>query len=384
MRLPRSIVVLSVVAASAGCGGDSQTARSDPVEPTPVVTGAPAVQEAETGGALKLRLVRVASGLDQPVAIVSAPGEREKLFVVEQTGRIRVLQGGRVVSGAFLDISGLVSCCGEQGLLSVAFHPRYPQNRLFYVNYTNSAGDTVVAEYRSRSTGAPARVRQLLLVEQPYQNHNGGQLQFGPDGYLYTGMGDGGSGGDPENRAQNPSSRLGKLLRLNVGEQGGGWEIVGSGLRNPWRFSFDRRTGDLYIGDVGQGAWEEIDFTPRSSPGLENYGWDVWEGTHRFEDKEPSGGELVFPIYEYSHDEGCSVTGGYVYRGAAIPAARGRYFFGDYCSGSIWSLTVRDGKAAGVRKHRITVDNLTAFGESTTGELYLLSQGGTIYRLARG
>jgi glucose/arabinose dehydrogenase len=228
-------------------------------------------------------------------------------------------------------------------------------------------------------------VRQVLFVEQPFSNHNGGQLQFGPEGDLYVGMGDGGGGGDPRAYAQNLSSRLGKLLRRDIDRTGSSWEIVGYGLRNPWRFSFDRGTDNLYIADVGQGEWEEIDFTPRNSPGLENYGWDVFEGTHEFEDKQPSGnGKLVFPIYEYSHGQGCSVTGGYVYRGKAIPSAQGRYFFGDFCLGTIWSLVVVNGEATDVRTHSINVDSLSSFGEGRNGELYAVSLGGAVYRIAPG
>jgi glucose/arabinose dehydrogenase len=199
-------------------------------------------------------------------------------------------------------------------------------------------------------------------------------------------MGDGGGGGDPENRAQNLSSRLGKLLRIDVNRRGANWEIVGYGLRNPWRFSFDRANGNLYMADVGEGEWEEIDFTPRNSPGLENYGWDVYEGTHRYEDKSPSGnGKLVFPIHEYNHEEGrCSVTGGYVYRGSNIPAAKGRYFFGDFCAGTIWSLVVSGDRATDVRQHSLHVDSLSSFGEGRFGELYALSLEGDVYRIVGG
>jgi glucose/arabinose dehydrogenase len=199
-------------------------------------------------------------------------------------------------------------------------------------------------------------------------------------------MGDGGSGGDPENRAQNLQSRLGKLLRLDVDRAGADWEIAGYGLRNPWRFSFDRTTGDLYIGDVGQSAWEEIDFLRRSRLSeLVNYGWDVLEGSHEYENKSPNGaGALVGPIFEYNHDQGCSVTGGYVYRGAKIASAKGRYFFGDYCSGTVWSFVVRGGKAANVKRHPFEVSQLSSFGENARGELFLVSQSGRIYRLAAG
>jgi glucose/arabinose dehydrogenase len=197
-------------------------------------------------------------------------------------------------------------------------------------------------------------------------------------------MGDGGSGGDPGNRAQNLSSRLGKLLRINVNTKRPVVQIAGYGLRNPWRFSFDRRGGDLYIGDVGQNAWEEIDYTPRSSPGLENYGWRVFEGTHRYQQgQQPSGpGNLVMPIGEYSHSQGCSVTGGYVYRGASVAAAQGRYFYGDYCSGRIWSLRVSGGAATDLRQESLRVSTLTSWGEDARGELYAVSGSGTIYKLA--
>jgi glucose/arabinose dehydrogenase len=356
------------------------------VAPKGAVAAAPAAApDTVTGGGLNLRLVRIAQNLTSPVYLTFAPGER-RLYIVEQIGRIRVFANGRLQAKAFLNIQNLVGFSGERGLLSMAFHPDYKQNRLFYVNYTNTNGDTVVAEYRKRTNGrSPLRVRQILFVEQPFSNHNGGQLQFGPDGDLYVGMGDGGSRGDPQAYAQNLSSRLGKLLRRDVDTKGSEWEIVGYGLRNPWRFSFDRETGHLYIADVGQGDWEEIDFTPRNSPGLENYGWDVWEGSHRFEDKQPSGnGELVFPIHEYNHDFGCSVTGGYVYRGKAIPSAEGRYFFGDYCVGTIWSLVVVNGRATDIRTHSIDVDSLSSFGEGRNGELYALSLGGAVYRIAPG
>jgi glucose/arabinose dehydrogenase len=196
-------------------------------------------------------------------------------------------------------------------------------------------------------------------------------------------MGDGGAGGDPENRAQDLSERLGKLLRLDVDRPGAEWELVAYGLRNPWRFSFDRETGDLYIGDVGQGAWEEIDFLRGGARGLVNFGWDAFEGNHVYEEKEPNGaGRLVAPVAEYSHDAGCSVTGGYVYQGEAVPAARGRYFYGDFCSGIVWSTEVRDGEVSRPRREPFTVDSLASFGEDARGELYLVSLDGAVYRLA--
>jgi glucose/arabinose dehydrogenase len=328
-----------------------------------------------------LRLEQVAS-VTAPLHVTAPRSEPGRIYVVEQDGRIRVVQNRRVRT--FLDISGRVSSGGERGLLSVAFHPSYRTNRRLYVNYTDNNGNTRVVEYRSNGTRAlPGTARQLLLVRQPYPNHNGGQLAFGPDGYLYVGMGDGGAGGDPENRAQNLGDRLGKLLRLNVNRRGARWEIVGYGLRNPWRFSFDRANGDLYIGDVGQNAWEEVDYLPRNSPGLENYGWDVYEGRAMYEDKQPNpAGRLVAPIHVYRNGGGeCSVTGGFVYRGRATPGLRGRYIFGDFCSGRIWTLRVVDGRATDVRQERIRVSSLSSFGEDARGELYATSLQGGVYRI---
>jgi glucose/arabinose dehydrogenase len=335
-------------------------------------------------GQLHLRLV--VSGLQEPTFVGAPRNEPGKLYVVEKPGRILVVQNGRVRTKPFLDIRSLVgSNDSEQGLLSVAFHPSYATNHRFFVDYTDRNGNTRVVEYRSNGTAAlPGSARQLLFVHQPYANHNGGQLQFGPDGKLYVGMGDGGSGGDPGNRAQNLSSRLGKLLRLNVDRAGARWEIAGYGLRNPWRFSWDRATGNLYIGDVGQNDWEEVDVrTPAQQRFLSNYGWRVWEGRSRYtlgQSVNPRG-RLVFPILVYSHSVGCSITGGYVYRGKAVPAARGRYFYGDYCQGTIWSLRVVNGKLRGVRREPFKVSNLSSFGEDAAGELYAVGLGGELYKL---
>jgi glucose/arabinose dehydrogenase len=335
-------------------------------------------------GQLHLRLV--VSGLQEPTFVGAPRNEPGKLYVVEKPGRILVVQNGRVRTKPFLDIRSLVgSNDSEQGLLSVAFHPSYATNHRFFVDYTDRNGNTRVVEYRSNGTAAlPGSARQLLFVHQPYANHNGGQLQFGPDGKLYVGMGDGGSGGDPGNRAQNLSSRLGKLLRLNVDRAGARWEIAGYGLRNPWRFSWDRATGNLYIGDVGQNDWEEVDVrTPAQQRFLSNYGWRVWEGRSRYtlgQSVNPRG-RLVFPILVYSHSVGCSITGGYVYRGKAVPAARGRYFYGDYCQGTIWSLRVVNGKLREVRREPFKVSNLSSFGEGAAGELYAVGLGGELYKL---
>jgi len=315
-------------------------------------------------------------GLSSPVYVAAAPGQPSSLYIVEQVGRIRVAVRGKLRAKPFLDIRGRVVAGGEQGLLSMAFHPKYRTNKRYYVDYTDRNGDTRVVEYRGTRA-----LRQLLFVDQPYSNHNGGQLQFGPDGWLYVGMGDGGSGGDPENRAQNTSTRLGRLLRINVNSNRPVVQVAGYGVRNPWRFSFDSN-GDLYIADVGQNAWEEVDYTPRGSAGVENYGWDVYEGTHQFESKQPnSAGKLVMPIAEYPHSQGCSVTGGYVYHGRGLPSLRGRYIYGDFCSGTIWTLRVAGGKAEDVRRESISLENLSSFGRDAAGELYATSLSGTVYKL---
>src|SRR5215210_2307640 len=354
----RIAVAALAALALAGCGGSSET-----------------TQAPSQGG---YRFVRIGSGFDQPVHVAAPRSEPGRLYVVEQTGRIRIVRNGRV-TGTLVDLRSQVACCGEQGLLSVAFHPRYASNHRYYVNYTDRNGDTRVIEYRGAR-----RLRQLLFVDQPYSNHNGGQLMFGPDRRLYVGMGDGGSGGDPENRAQNLGSRLGKLLAINVDRRGARPQIVGYGLRNPWRFSFDRQTGDLYIGDVGQNAGEEVDFTRRGSPGLENYGWDVYEGRARHERKAPNPrGHLVFPIAVYSlgGDE-CAVAGGFVYRGGAVTAAKGRYFYGDNCSGAMWTLRVVGGQARDGRKESFTLSGISSFGEDARGELYAVTLNGRLWRLA--
>ena len=322
-----------------------------------------------------------ASGFDSPVLLTFAPGEPKIRYVVEQSGRVIRLQGGR--RSVFLDVSRQVEYGGEQGLLGLAFHPKYATNRLFYVAYTSSGGQNVVVRYRSNGRTAVKSSKKVLFAEDdPYGNHNGGHVAFGSDGMLYTSIGDGGAGGDPEDRAQNMDSPFGKLLRLDVDKPGASWEIAGLGLRNPWRFSFDRATGDLYIGDVGQGALEEVDFTPAQSPGLENYGWNLYEGSRRYESGRAGPGELVFPVHEYGRSGGnCTVVGGYVYRGRARPAERGRYVFGDYCTGIVWSFRIKSGAATSVRREPFRISSLSSFGEDAAGELYAVSLDGTIYRI---
>jgi glucose/arabinose dehydrogenase len=329
------------------------------------------------------RRVTVTRGLVEPVQVTAPRSEPGKLYVVEQRGTVRVVDRGKLRSGFFLDIRDRTESSGEQGLLGLAFDPKYRTNRFVYVDYTDRDGNTHVVRYRTNGARSlPASARELFRLDQPYPNHNGGDLVFGPDGLLYVGTGDGGSGGDPENRAQNMQSLFGKMLRFDVRRPGSDPEIVAFGLRNPWRYSFDRLTGDLYIGDVGQGNWEEVDYTPRTSNGLVNYGWDVLEGTHPFETKEPGPGRLVAPIYEYSHSRGCTVVGGFVYRGKARPAQGGRYTFGDYCSGVVWSLKVSGGKATAVRVERFRIPSLTSFGEDAAGELYATSHEGVLYRIS--
>jgi glucose/arabinose dehydrogenase len=341
------------------------------------VSGASAADKAATP-----RLVPVVRGLATPVLYTQAPGQPGRFYVVEQGGTIRVVQDGRVQARPFLDIRSRVVSGGEQGLLGLAFSPGYARNGTFYVNYT-AAGDgaNTVVRYRARNGRALAASAQVILrLPDPYANHNGGHLVFGPDGRLWVGTGDAGSGGDPENRAQNMDSLFGKMLRLDVRRAQPTPEIVALGLRNPWRYSFDRRTGDLWIGDVGQGEIEEIDRWQRPGTGLTNFGWDVYEGRNSFEPKDLGPGTLVQPVAQYTHADGCSVTGGYVYRGKAVPRLAGRYVYGDYCSGRIWSVPVGGGTP---RVEPVRVEGLSSFGESLAGELYAVSHSGTIYRFAR-
>ncbi len=338
-------------------------------------------------------LRKIVSGLDEPVYLTYASDGSGRLFVVEQPGRIRILQNGALLADPFLDLTDLVNDSGnEQGLLGLAFHPDYAANGLFFVNYTDANGDTAVVRYSvsaDPNRADPASAKMILQVAQPFPNHNGGDLVFGPDGYLYIGLGDGGSAGDPQGNGQNLKALLGKLLRIDV-NQGDPYgippdnpfvghpearpEIWAYGLRNPWRYSFDRATGDLYIADVGQNAYEEIDYQPAGSQGGENYGWNFMEGAHPFKGQAPAG--LSAPVVEYLHQVGgCSVTGGYVYRGPSLPALNGVYLYGDYCSGQVWAL-YRSGSSWENVALLNAFFTISSFGEDANGEVYVLDHGG--------
>lgn len=335
----------------------------------------------------------IVSGLQRPVDL--QPDNSGKLFVLEKAGRIRIISNDQLLSDPFLDITDRVSSLGnEQGLLGLAFHPNYSQSGYFYINYTGRGGTTFISRFHASDNVADAGSElNLLKVDQPFANHNGGVLVFGPDGFLYAGLGDGGSQGDPFGNGQSLSTLLGKILRIDVDSPEGepyaippdnpfGNEILYYGLRNPWRISFDKLTGDLYIADVGQGDWEEIDFVPAGSPGGLNFGWNYYEGNHDYENNGATG-DFVFPVAEYSHAEGgCSVTGGYIYRGS-MPEWNGVYLYGDYCTGYVWGLIhAQDGSWQTQRLFE-TNQRITSFGRNEAGDIYLLSDGGSIFLLAR-
>ena len=368
---------------------DSGPGIPGPGSPPPAATGA------------RLRVVAV--GLESPLFLTSPPGDLSRQFIVEKTGRIRVLRNDALVPTPFLDISTSVSNGSEQGLLGLAFHPRYADNGLFVVNYTNTAGDTRVSTFRVSADPDRADAGSevvILAVDQPFSNHNGGMVAFGPDGKLYIGMGDGGSGGDPQNNGQSRNTLLGKILRLDVsatgqvsvpfdnpfvGQSGIRPEIWSYGLRNPWRFSFDRSTGDLYVGDVGQNAREEIDVaTDAAQFGRgRNYGWSIMEGMACFSGSSCDRNGLTLPVLDYGHAEGCSVTGGYVYRGTALGGFAGHYFYGDYCEGWVRSFRL---SGPGVTEQLEWPSlrpggQILSFGEDARGELYILSGSGQVFRI---
>ena len=388
MKFPHDLTLVLLLAAAAACNGNGN-----------------AIEPPDNGGEPPpdgFGLQTVVEGLDFPVWLTSPPGD-PRLFVVEKGGRVVIVENGAVLPTPFLDLRGQVSTGSEQGLLSLAFHPGYSSNGRFFVNFTDTAGDTRVVEYRV-SPGDPGRAdpgsaRVVLAIEQPFANHNGGLVLFGPDGMLYVGMGDGGSGGDPQGNGQNLGALLGKMLRIDVdGAQpyavpddnpfvdtaGARPEVWAYGLRNPWRFSFDRDTGDLYIADVGQNRVEEVNAVSGAGGGL-NYGWNVMEGTRCFEPGEGCDQDgLTLPVTEFDHGDGCSVTGGYVYRGDAIPELRGTYLYSDYCSGFVRGFRFASGQATGERRFpelEPADHSVSSFGEDSDGELYLLTAGGGVHKI---
>jgi glucose/arabinose dehydrogenase len=365
----------------AGCGDGT-----GPVEPIPD----------------SLAVEVVASGLSNPLYLASPAGDA-RLFVVEQPGRIRIIQNGSLLTTSFLDITGRVLDGGERGLLSVAFHPSYASNRFLYVNYTDNQGDTRVERYTATSDPNVADPNSALLIigiAQPFANHNGGLVMFGPDGMLYIGMGDGGSGGDPQGHGQNRATLLGDLLRIDVNQgspyavpadnpfvnqTGMRGEIWGYGLRNPWRFSFDPEGGTLYIADVGQNAWEEVNAVLATAKGV-NYGWNILEASACYGSATCDRSGLTLPVLEYAHDGGaCSVTGGFVYRGQRIAGLQGHYFYSDFCAGWLRSFHLVDGRAEEQREWDVgDLGQVMSFGEDAARELYILSANGRVYRLISG
>jgi glucose/arabinose dehydrogenase len=404
--LPAASSIAAGSASKAGSAGEAGAAsQPNPVAAPRATTTSVPVTAAFNPRGIAITLSTVASGFSSPVLVTNARDGSNRLFVVEQGGRIKIIKNGNLLPTPFLDIHRSITSGGERGLLGLAFHPSFETNHKLYVNFTNKNGDTAINEYRvttnadrvDQSTG-----RRILTIYQPYANHNGGNLAFGPDGYLYIGMGDGGSSGDPGNRAQNLNSLLGKMLRINVNGTSGSRnyripssnpyvgrtgrdEIWARGLRNPWRWSFDRETGNLWIGDVGQNRYEEIDRSYRGSRGAGrgvNYGWRVMEGRHCYNPSTHcSTSGKALPIVEYTHSYGCSVTGGFVYRGSAYPMLRGGYFFGDFCSGRIWTISA-GARSPATRTFLLHPNiNISSFGESESGELYVVDYGGRVFRI---
>ena len=386
---------------------------TEPATPTsePMATAAPPEQEptepptAATATQLSaITLAAITQGFDNPTYLTHAGDDR--LFITEQDGRIQVVENGQMAAAPFLDITDRVGFnANEQGLLGLAFHPNYAENGAFFVDYTDANGDTVVSRFQvtdDPNVADPGSEQLILSVAQPFPNHNGGQILFGSDGAFYVGLGDGGSGGDPQNNGQNPNTLLGTILRLDVDgdapgdapyaippdnplvDGGGAPEVWAYGLRNPWRFSFDPLNGTLFVADVGQNQYEEINAASAGQAAGANYGWNIMEGLHCFnsQDCDPTG--LLLPVVEYSHDQGgCSVTGGYIYRGQEFPALAGNYFFGDYCSGFIWALRQDEqGQWTTGSGALITVDGqVTSFGQDANGEIYVVTREGIIYQI---
>ncbi|HLA88641.1 MAG TPA: PQQ-dependent sugar dehydrogenase, partial [Anaerolineales bacterium] len=360
------------------------TATTAPTQSLP-----PTVSEFPNPNNYEWRLI--ASGLNRPVDVQSALDGSGRLFIIEKYGVIRVYENGQLLEQPFLNIDDRVNDdSNEMGLLGLAFHPDYEQNGFFYVNYTGTGGNTFISRFQASGNVANAGSESILLkINQPYPNHNGGAVVFGPDGYLYLGLGDGGAGGDPHKNGQDTTSLLGKILRIDV--NGGdpysipsdnpfGNEVWAYGLRNPWRISFDRATGDFWIGDVGQGDWEEIDYLPAGSPGGANFGWSIMEGNHGYDGQAQPG--LLLPVAEYSHSSGgCSVTGGVVYRGS-MTEWNGIYFYGDYCSGYVWGLILSEGQWLSQILFETNL-RITSFGQDESGEIFFASDAGGVYVLTK-
>jgi glucose/arabinose dehydrogenase len=395
----RRLAAASLFLVLAACGNDETSPT-----PSPSPSAGTCSAGSPVSGTPALTSVRVASGFSNPLDLKAPPGDRARVFVVEQPGRIRIVKDGTVAATPFLDIATRISFGGERGLLGLAFHPRYAENGRFFVNYTDPRGDTHISEFHVSANADAADAgseRVLLTVVQPFPNHNGGGLAFGPDGKLYAGLGDGGSAGDPLGNGQNLGTPLGKMLRIDVDSglpygvppdnpfvntPGAFPAIWAYGLRNPWRFTFDAANGDLYIADVGQGEVEEVDVAASPRRGGENYGWNVWEGSQCY---SPSTGcpraGFTFPVLEYRHNEGCSVTGGVVYRGCRMPGYAGLYFYGDYCSAFVRSFRFANGQATDPRDWTQQVgsgvDKITSFGVDGDGEVYIVDQDGEIYKI---
>ncbi len=399
----RASVLSSIAAAMliAGCG--TGKAARPPASPATDSASPPASASAKgAAGASRLRLVGVAH-FEQPIYLTAPRGEASRVFVVQRTGQIALLVNGRKRLRPFLDIHGVVNASGgEQGLLGLAFPADYVQTGLFYVYYTAANNDVRIAQYRRSAADPnvadPASARTVLTIDhRANTNHNGGQLAFGPDGYLYAGVGDGGSENDPHNYGQNTSTLLGKLLRIDpsagggytiprgnpfVGMPGRRAEIWAYGLRNPWRFSFDRLTRDMVIGDVGQNLEEEVDFVPAGSGRGANYGWSVWEGTRR--NKSGTAANAVFPNLVAQHSDGyCALIGGYVVRDRSLPSLYGRYLFGDNCRSQIESVKLASHRAIGLRATGLQVSAMSSFGEDARGRIYVVSLDGTVYRIVQ-
>ena len=373
-----ALLAVSFVLALTACGEDD-----DPPAPDTRTTPEQQQQTVDASDAPRgdfFGLEEVADGFESPLGLVPQPDNGE-LWVLEQGGRVVNLTREHTL----VDLTDRVRSGGEQGLLGLAFHPDFGENGRLFVHYTNTDGDTRVDEYAAPDGAVdPSSRKELLAVEQPFPNHNGGELSFGPDGLLYLGLGDGGGAFDRQDNAQDLDSRLGKLLRLDVDSEGADWEIAAYGLRNPWRFSWDSQTDALWIGDVGQDEIEEIDAIGELPATPPNFGWPALEGTNDIDEREPRGpGRLIPPVAEYDHDEGCSISGGRVYRGSDVPDLRGRYVYGDLCSGTVWTLRAGRSSASDPREEEEKVDQLASFGADLDGELYAVALDGRVLRLTQ-